>query len=127
MVLAACQQQAPRGLALLRWGAIWGGEDWGMGTASHSGQLLAWLSPAVALYRARSLTSPSQDRREHSCAWRAWEWPLWERSLGNEELAQVAQWGLAGMRLFCLAGFRNNLPQRGAGCATCSHKDGTGV
>ena len=52
MVLAARQQQAARGLALLRWGAIWGGEDWGMGTAFHSGQLLAWLRPCGGLVQS---------------------------------------------------------------------------
>lgn len=58
----------------------------------------------MALYRAWSLTSPPQDRKERSCMWRDWEWLRWERSLGNEELTLVAPWGLAGMELFHLEG-----------------------
>lgn len=62
----------------------------------------------MALDRAWSLTSPLQDRREQPCRWRGCEGPLWDRSLGNEELALVAPQALAQMGLCHLPGFRNN-------------------
>lgn len=115
---------------LCRGGAIREGRTGGWVLPLTSGQLLACLRPRGGF--VQSLEPDLSIAGQKGTLLRVEG--LGMASLGEkpqerraEEPAWVAQRGLVGMGLFCLPGFRNHLPQRGVGCATCSHKDGTRV